>query len=83
MSGQRPQSISLAEASDYFFVLVDFRLAKIKGEFRALRSASQGNSAHVLGPWPNKSATALRENAPQGPFLVPQGDRNFIFSVPT
>ncbi|HJF51503.1 MAG TPA: hypothetical protein K8V27_01105 [Butyricicoccus pullicaecorum] len=30
MSGQWPRSISLAAASDYFFVLVDFRKAKIK-----------------------------------------------------
>ena len=42
-----------------------------------MRRATQGNGARVLGPWPNKSATALRENAPQGPFLIPQGDRNF------
>ena len=41
--------------------------------------ATQGNGARVLGPWPNKSATALRENAPQGPFLIPQGDRNFNY----
>ena len=41
------------------------------------RSAPQDNGARMLGPWPSKSATALRENAPQGPFLIPQGDRNF------
>ena len=38
-------------------------------------TAAQGNGARELGPWPNKSATALRENAPQGPFLAPQGSR--------
>ena len=61
-----------------FFILVDFpsrEIGKIKRGFRTLRSPAQGNSARVLGPWPNESATALRENAPQGPFLVPQGSR--------
>ena len=43
--------------------------------FRILRDATQGNGARVLGPWPNESATALRENAPQGPFRIPQGSR--------
>ena len=46
-----------------------------KRGFRVLRDATQGNGAPVLGPWPNESATALRENAPPGPFLVPQGSR--------
>ncbi|WP_412106533.1 hypothetical protein [Butyricicoccus pullicaecorum] len=40
MSGQWPRSISLAAASDYFFILVDFRKAKIKKEFRRLRTAT-------------------------------------------
>ena len=51
MSGQRPRSISLAAASDYFFVLVDFRKAKIKREFRALRSASQGSALRTRKPF--------------------------------
>ena len=55
-----------------FFWLI-FARRKSKRGFRVLRDATQGNGARVLGPWPNKSATALRENAPQGPFLVPQG----------
>ena len=43
--------------------------------FRILRDATQGNGARVLGPWPNELATALRENAPQGSFRIPQGSR--------
>ena len=50
MSGQRPRSISLAAASDYFFVLVDFRLAKIKREFRTLRSPTQGSALRTRKP---------------------------------
>ena len=50
MSGQRPQSISLAAASDYFFVLVDFRKAKIKREFRTLRSPTQGSALRTRKP---------------------------------
>ena len=60
-------------ALNYFWLIP--ALAGIKRGFRPLRRATQGNGAHVLGPWPNKSATALRENAPQGPFLAPQGSR--------
>ena len=41
--------------------LVDSVKDRIKREFRGLRAAPQGNGAHVLGPWPNKSATARRK----------------------
>ena len=57
------------------FRLIPVNRPESKGEFRPLRSPTQGNGARVLGPWPSKSATALRENAPQGPFLAPQGSR--------
>ena len=51
MSGHWPRSISLAAASDYFFVLVDFRLAKIKREFRTLRSPTQGSALRTRKPF--------------------------------
>ena len=45
MSGHWPRSISLAAASDYFFILVDSgQKTGIKRGFRALRSASQGSA---------------------------------------
>ena len=61
----------------FLFVLVDSRVGhrESKRGFRVLRDATQGNGARVLGTWPNKSTTALRENAPQGPFQIPQGSR--------
>ena len=86
MSGQRPRSISLAAASDYFFVLVDFRKAKIKREFRALRSASQGSALRTRKPFekglsesfisPTHFIRAQRENKDSdlralGGFLLP------------
>ena len=74
-SGGLSRELRVLRDALFYSFLVDFRRAKIKRGFRALRSAAQGNSARVLGPWPNESATALRENAPQGPFLVPQGSR--------
>ncbi|WP_278246326.1 hypothetical protein [Butyricicoccus pullicaecorum] len=41
MSGQWPRGISLAAASDYFFILVDSgQKTGIKGEFRPLRRAT-------------------------------------------
>ncbi len=68
MSGQRPQSISLAAASDYFFVLVDFRKAKIKRRFRALRSASQGSALRTRKPFEK----GLSES-----FISPAGGLSF------
>ena len=45
MSGHWPQSISLAAASDYFFVLVDSgQKAGIKRGFRVLRDTAQGSA---------------------------------------
>ena len=54
MSGQWPRSISLAAASDYFLILVDFRKAKIKRGFRRLRTAAslRGWIAPGLRPGP-------------------------------
>ncbi len=74
MSGHWPRGIAPSADGAFSLFLVDSgQKTGIKRGFRALRSASQGNGARVLGPWPNQSATALRENAPQGPFLIPQG----------
>ena len=58
---------------DYFWLIPGLNTGNQKG----ISPSADGDSggAHVLGPWPNKSATALRENAPPGPFLVPQGSR--------
>ncbi len=45
MSGHWPQSISLAAASDYFFVLVDSgQKTGIKRGFRVLRDTAQGSA---------------------------------------
>ncbi len=45
MSGHWPRSISLAAASDYFFILVDSgQKTGIKREFRHLRMATQGSA---------------------------------------
>ena len=44
MSALCARSISLAAASDYFFILVDFRKAKIKRGFRVLRDTAQGSA---------------------------------------
>ena len=46
------KSISLAAASDYFFILVDFRKSENqKRGFRALRSASQGSALRTRKPF--------------------------------
>ena len=50
MSALCARSISLAEASDYFFVLVDFRKAKIKRGFRVLRDTTQGSALRTRKP---------------------------------
>ena len=76
MSGHWPRGIAPSADGAFSLFLVDSgQKTGIKRGFRVLRDTSQGNGARVLGPWPNQSATALRENAPQGPFLVPQGSR--------
>ena len=51
MSGQWPQSISLAAASDYFFVLVDSgQKTGIKRGFRVLRDTAQGSALRTRKP---------------------------------
>ena len=51
--------------------------ARTPAAYFKARSRPFGNpsSRSPFMTWPNKSATALRENTPQGYFLIPQGSR--------
>ena len=89
MSGHWPRSISLAAASDYFFILVDSgQKTGIKRGFRVLRDTAQGSALRTRKPLkrfdPNFISPAGGTTLNLFPHLSPRpacGTKSFIFPI--